>query len=201
MASAYGAGVNKPVQHIPDPTQGCLAVKTQVPGPVILVWILVTVATLAICTYWLLLTLEIRALHKRSIEDESFVTKNTPNGLLDWMEQAVREAEPNQTIELRNLNKWTLTPSQEMQGLHLAQKDQSTHEEDEWYMDNKTPALSLQAFGTNTQALVSTHQEPGTRSPTVLRKPVQSQVSITRSRPVPANITTYAPISSPYNIT
>jgi hypothetical protein len=201
MASAYGAGVNKPVPHISDPTQGCLAVKTQVPGPVIMVWILVTVATLAICTYWLLLTLQIQALRNRSTEDAALVTKNTPNGLLDWMKQAVCEVEPNKMVEPRNLNNWTLTLSQEMQGLHLAQKDQINREEDERYWNNKTSASSIQAFSMDTQALVSLHQEPATRYPTVLRKPVQNQASLIRSHPVPANIATYAPVSSPYNIT
>jgi hypothetical protein len=201
MASAQGAGVNKPGQHPPDPTQGCLAVKTQMPGPVIIVWILVTGATLAIFTYWLLLTLEIRALNKRSTEEAALVTKNTPNGLLDWMKQAVREVEPNKTIELSNLNDWTLATSHEMQGLHLAQKGHLSREEDVLYSDNKMPAVSIQTFSTNSQEAVSLYQEPSTRSPTILRKPVQSQASLIRPRPVPANMTAYAPISSQYHVT
>jgi hypothetical protein len=198
MASAYGAGANKPVSHIPEATQGCLAVKTQIPGAVIIVWIVVTGATLAICAYWLLLVLEIWSLRNRSTENAAIMIKNTPNDLLDWMKQAVCEVDPKKAAELRNLNTWTLITSKETQGMRLAQKDQLPSEGDDQYSDGKMPAVSVHAFSPYTQVPVLTHQEPATRSPTILRKPVQSQASLIRSRPVPANVATYTPISSQY---
>jgi hypothetical protein len=82
MAGAYNAGVNRPAPPIPDLTQGCLAAKTQIPEPVIFVWMLITATTLVICIHWPLLAIQIQALTGQSSEDTTAILKNTPNGLL-----------------------------------------------------------------------------------------------------------------------
>ncbi|KAF2100289.1 hypothetical protein NA57DRAFT_54380 [Rhizodiscina lignyota] len=201
MAGAYGAGVNKPPPSIPDETQGCFAVKTEVPGPVIIVFILVTATALTICAYWLLLIIQIKALRNQSPDEVALVSKDTPNGLLGWMKQAVCENGPTNTVEYRNFRNWTLAPSREMLGLRLIRKDQFISEKDEQYWDDESSALSIQTSSTDKQPLVTTQEVPATRTRAVLRKPVQCKVTPIRSHPPQASVTAYGPIAPSYSIT
>jgi hypothetical protein len=174
MAGAYNLGVNKPAPPIPDLTQGCLATKTQIPGTVILVWVLITALTIAICFYCLFMIIQIRAVRSYSPEEVTLIAKHTPNGLLGWMKHAVRETEPANAVKYRDFVNWTLSPDEEMQGLHLAQKDLFPHGKLEFSED---------------EALAPKFQ-------TILRKPIQSQVSPLRPYPAFDNTTSYAPVAS-----
>jgi hypothetical protein len=79
---------------IGDPTQGCLLPYAEIPWPLFGFLVLATLSTLLMIIYWIISSAQLRRLqsrepslqqHNKSIKDE------TPNGLLGWMTQAVRE--------------------------------------------------------------------------------------------------------------
>jgi hypothetical protein len=111
MAGAYQLGHNEPAPPIPDPTQGCMAPKALIPGPVILILDLVTLSTAAILVYWLYLTFNLQKHQKLTPGIWKAISKKTPNGLIDWMRQAAQETGSGHTTNLRQLKEWLLVIS------------------------------------------------------------------------------------------
>jgi hypothetical protein len=197
LAGAYGAGINESAQPMLNPTQGCLAVKTQIPAPVILVWILVTTTMLAACALWLFLIVQIRILRKQPAQALDFAHENPPNGLLGWMGQSIQEAEPSKKVEPRSLGSWTLISSQNRQGLHLARKRQSAYGKAESFLDQASDTTSRASSAY--EQILAYHQDPATTHRTVLRKAMPSEAYSLWQRPSLANVPTYAPLGSSYD--
>jgi hypothetical protein len=77
---------------IDDPTQGCLAPRALVSWPVLLLFGIVTTATVAMTFYWMALTVLVHSAGgKCSAQYAATVEKCTPNGLFSWMRQATHE--------------------------------------------------------------------------------------------------------------
>ncbi|KAK5051461.1 hypothetical protein LTR84_003113 [Exophiala bonariae] len=124
MSVAYQAGNNNPPPEIPDLTQGCLATKTRIPAAAILIFILATVFTIGLTLYLAVLLICLRTLRQREAVRYELVVDNTPNGLLDWIRQAViTTGEVAPTITHPGLKNWSLTPSYNYQCLQLMQTD------------------------------------------------------------------------------
>lgn len=62
IAGAYESSPTGPIPPIDDPTQGWFAPKAQIPGPGILIFILVTLSAVVILCHWLYLTVALQNL-------------------------------------------------------------------------------------------------------------------------------------------
>jgi hypothetical protein len=95
------------------------------------------------------------------------------------MKQAVSETKPYEVVESNTLCSWTLIPSQELQGLHLLEKNQlcqNKGEKNDKYEGTQLPPLANHSH--------------------ILRKPVPNRGLLVHSTSVPANISSYAPVAS-----
>lgn len=79
---------------IGDLTQGCLLAYAEVPWPLFGFLVLATLSTLLMIIYSIISSLQLRRLQSRSPSSNQYnmsIKDETPNGLLGWMTQAVRE--------------------------------------------------------------------------------------------------------------
>ena len=120
IAGAYQSSPTGSIPPVPDPTQGCLAPRAQIPGPVILVFLIITGSTLALANYWAYPTLAITTMRRRDPVLVKLVEAATPNGLMGWMKQAVHETgAPLEKKGYGRLKEWALRPSPDGQCLRL----------------------------------------------------------------------------------
>ena len=89
----YGGTVGVNATAIGDQTQGCVITYAEIPLPLFIVLLLATFGTFLMLAYWLLFTISLRTLQSRSSSTRYpiLVHEKLPNGLLDWMTQAVSE--------------------------------------------------------------------------------------------------------------
>jgi hypothetical protein len=100
-----------------------LATRTKIPAEAILMFVIATVVTLGLALYLAVLLLCLQRMRGREALRYKLMVDNTPNGLLDWIRQAVittGEVEPG--ITHSSLKNWTLTPSYNYQYLQLSRK-------------------------------------------------------------------------------
>ncbi|KAH6974950.1 hypothetical protein BKA56DRAFT_618475 [Ilyonectria sp. MPI-CAGE-AT-0026] len=94
------------ITEIGDPTQGCLAPRTEVRPAVMLLLALATFCTVGMGLYWAALsTYFYRATKLWSPQLVREIEKSTPNDLLGWMMQAVRETDSS-LVEEKDLKEW-----------------------------------------------------------------------------------------------
>ncbi|KAN0093494.1 hypothetical protein V8E51_016678 [Hyaloscypha variabilis] len=87
-----GAAWNLTQFPISDPSQGCLVRRTQVSWVIAILFVLVTISTAAMTIYWITLIILVhRASRYRPAQEVKDIEEYTPNRLLSWMVQAVRE--------------------------------------------------------------------------------------------------------------
>jgi hypothetical protein len=90
-----------------DPTIGCLAPRAAIPIPVFLLLVAVTIGLLCMLSYWTTLLFLVHS--KSSTVSKRYakcVKETTPNGLLGWMAQAVREHGVGGTVEAKDVKQW-----------------------------------------------------------------------------------------------
>jgi len=88
----WGGGVSETDPPIGDPTQGCMVTLAEVPWPVCTLLFLATLITLLHIIFLVFSELELRRLQSQlSPTVAEYIKTETPNGLIDWMIQAVRE--------------------------------------------------------------------------------------------------------------
>jgi hypothetical protein len=126
IAGAYQSSPTGSIPPIDDPTQGCLAPKTQIPGPVILIFILVTLSTVVVLFYWLYLA---TALHILAARKDGSITERPPNGLMDWMRQAVQETGLVRKATHADLKDWLLVAVPHEQRLRLVRREDTLDED------------------------------------------------------------------------
>jgi hypothetical protein len=92
LVMTAGAAWNLTQFPISDPSQGCLVARTEVSWVVVILFFLVAISTVAMIIYWITLSILIHWASRRySPEQIKNIEDYTPNGLLSWMVQAVRE--------------------------------------------------------------------------------------------------------------
>ena len=144
MSVAYQAGYNNPPPEIPDMQQGCLATRTKIPAVAIIMFVIATVFLLGLALYLAVLLICLRRIQRHEALRYKLVVDNTPNGLLDWIRQAVitsGEGEPG--ITHSSLKNWSLTPSYNYQHLQLARKGEE-HEYRPVTVQSMEPSASEQ---------------------------------------------------------
>jgi hypothetical protein len=93
-------------------TQGCRGQRTSVPLEIIILFVVVTVGVQAMAIYLVILRWPSLATSSQCVDDDYIhkIRKCTPNNLLDWMTQAVRErverVGDNDMIKANNLKFW-----------------------------------------------------------------------------------------------
>ena len=103
-----------------DPLQGCLAPRAQVSPLVVTLFALSTAALLAASIYWAVLTCLIsRARSQVPSEYAKAVERDTPNGLLTWMREAIHQIRPDREVRCRDLNEHYFGPVEQGQGVGL----------------------------------------------------------------------------------
>lgn len=113
-----------------DPTQGCLAPRTQVSWLVILLFVLVTAATVLMTLYWIVLS---RNLHRARLlvprEHARAAADDAPNSLIGWMAQAARETGFGPESQSKDLKSWYfgLRPDGETLGLFRAARSEPAY--------------------------------------------------------------------------
>jgi hypothetical protein len=92
---------------ISDPTQGCLVTMTNVSWVVVVLVVVVAITTSAMTGYWATLSVLIYRAEGHYRHQQLKVPENdTPNGLLGWMLQAVRETGIVR-VGLKDLREWS----------------------------------------------------------------------------------------------
>ena len=120
-----GAAINPVNEFInTDPYQGCLAPRAQVSPLVVALFVIATAALLAISIYWAVLTVLIsRARTQVPSEYAKAVERDTPNGLLTWMREAIHQIRPDREVRCRGLNGHYFGPVEEGQGVGLQESE------------------------------------------------------------------------------
>jgi len=102
-----GAAWNLMATPIPDDTQGCLAPQAQVSWPIILLFALVAILTFAMALYWAVLSILLHeALRSQPAGRIKVIDNYVPNGLLNWMVQAVRQSGVAGEVKPKDLKDW-----------------------------------------------------------------------------------------------
>ena len=120
LITMAGAAWNLTEWVVSDPTQGCLVPRAEVSWLVILLFVLVAFATASMALYWITLGMLIHQAAKwRSPQRVQVVEDYTPNGLLGWMVQAVRETGIAQEVGFKNLKEWSFGCDSDGQRIRL----------------------------------------------------------------------------------
>lgn len=109
----YGHSVDtSSTPYAGDTTQGCLIAQAEIPWPVFTLLVLASVGGFLMLIYWTYLIFQLHWLEKRRLSSHrrKCIKENTPNGLVGWMEQAVREHEKDadQMGNGKDLRHWGL---------------------------------------------------------------------------------------------
>jgi len=96
----WGGDVSETDAPIGDPTQGCVMTLAEVPWPVWTLLFLATFTTLLHIIFLLYSQLELRRLQSKLPPAlAEYIRTETPNGLIDWMIQAVREHKKHDCLD------------------------------------------------------------------------------------------------------
>lgn len=102
-----GLANNLTTSLISDPTQGCLAPRSSVPWPVVLLFLVVTMAVLAMAVYYLILLLGTIHVKRRRENGVMNAAENlSPIGLLSWMKLTIKESSGAAEVKMRALPEW-----------------------------------------------------------------------------------------------
>jgi hypothetical protein len=107
LVMTAGAAWNLTQFPILDSSQGCLVARTKVSWVVIILLVLVTISIVAMIIYWITLSILIYWASRRySPQQVRNIEEYTPNGLLSWIVQAVRETGLKE-VRLKDLQEWS----------------------------------------------------------------------------------------------
>jgi hypothetical protein len=96
----WGGDVSETDPPIGDPTQGCIMTLAAVPWPVGTLLFLATLIALLHVVFLLFSELELRRLQRKLPPTVAeYIKTETPNGLIDWMIQAVREHKKHDCLD------------------------------------------------------------------------------------------------------
>ena len=108
----WGGSVDFDSPPIGDPTQGCMITHAEIPWPLFLFLVLATVGTFLMIVYWIVSSLQLRRLQSRPSSCTKLIKEGTPNGVLSWMTQAVREhiGYSSCPVEATDISGWNFGP-------------------------------------------------------------------------------------------
>jgi hypothetical protein len=148
---------------ITDPTQGCLATRAQVPWAVLTLFGIVTVGTIAMGIYWVVLTILVRLARARSpAAYVNAIEDYTPNGLITWMLQATNLVGVGKQVSCAGLKQWFLGPDPQQQTVRL-----QTFEED----DERAGSVDIQV---DKKGMAATSTTPVEVQPKLSVRPVHT---------------------------